>query len=41
MENKSPLLAGFKLGDDIVLQEYVTEVKQQAREKESVYGTWW
>lgn len=25
IENKNPLLSGFKVGDDIVLKEYTTE----------------
>lgn len=33
IENKNPLLSGFKVGDDIVLKEYTTEVKEQATGK--------
>lgn len=31
--NRNPLLEDFKVGDDIVLKDYITDVKEQAKEK--------
>lgn len=33
IENKNHLLSGFKVGDDMVLKEYTTKVKEQATAK--------
>lgn len=33
IENKNHLLSGFKVGDDIVLKQYTTKVKEQATAK--------
>ena len=33
IQNKNPLLAGFNVGDDVVLKDYITSVKEQATAK--------
>ena len=33
VENKNPLLSDFKVGDDIVIKDYINNIKEQANEK--------
>ena len=33
VENKNPLLSDFKVGDDIVIKDYIDTIKDQANEK--------
>lgn len=33
VENKNPLLSDFKVGDDIVIKDYINNIKDQANEK--------
>ena len=33
IQNKNPLLAGFNVGDDVVMKEYIASVKEQATAK--------
>ena len=33
VENKNPLLSDFKVGDDVVIKDYINTIKDQANEK--------
>ena len=33
VENKNPLLSDFKVGDDVVIKDYIETIKDQANEK--------
>ena len=33
VENKNPLLSDFKVGDDIVIKDYIDTIKDQANDK--------
>ena len=33
VENKNPLLSDFKVGDDVVIKDYIDTIKDQANEK--------